>query len=153
MSNENHDEVCIVMVGNRLFHLRGRRGECPAKGHSESQPSRSRSLQSHLKILTASEDDAPLSRKFIRWNEYQGPYFTLQFGAGILYDYGAFAQDQDSKRQIAMFPGNKVRDFRVLSRKTISQNQAIDHMECRCHVRRTGQYVADETNRDHDRNA
>ena len=66
--------------------------------------------------VTASEDDAPPNRKFIRWNEYQGPYFTLQFGAGILYDYGAFAQDQDSKRQIAMLPGNKVRDFRVLFR-------------------------------------
>ena len=66
--------------------------------------------------ITASEDDEALSRKFIRWNEYQGPYFTLQFGAGLLYDYGAFAQDQDSKSQIAMFPGHKVRDFRVLFR-------------------------------------
>ena len=66
--------------------------------------------------IDASEDDGPPSRKFIRWNEYQGPNFTLQFGAGILYDYGASAQDQDSKRQIAMYPGHKVRDFRLLFR-------------------------------------
>ena len=64
--------------------------------------------------VTASEDDESVSRKFIRWNEYQGPHFTLQFGGGLLYDYGAFAQDQDSKRQIAMAPGHKVRDFRLL---------------------------------------
>jgi phosphate-selective porin OprO and OprP len=66
--------------------------------------------------ITASEDDEPPRRKLVRWNEYQGPYFTLQFGGGLLYDYGAFAQDQDSKRQIAMFPGHKVRDFRLLFR-------------------------------------
>ena len=66
--------------------------------------------------IDASEDDEPPSRKLIRWNEYQGPNFTLQFGAGILYDYGAFAQDEDSKRQIAMYPGHKVRDFRLLFR-------------------------------------
>ena len=37
--------------------------------------------------INASEDDEPPRRKLVRWNEYQGPHFTLQFGAGILYDY------------------------------------------------------------------
>jgi hypothetical protein len=59
--------------------------------------------------ISASEDDDPPRRKLIRWNEYQGPHFTFQFGAGILFDSGAFAQDQGSKRQIAMYPGHKVR--------------------------------------------
>lgn len=79
----------------------------------DSPPGSPKSLED---TVTASEDDEPLSRRFIRWNEYQGPHFTLQFGAGLLYDFGSFAQDQDSKRQIAMSPGHKVRDFRLLFR-------------------------------------
>ena len=86
----------------------------PTPASQDTAPEPSKSLED---TITASEDDdEPARRKFIRWNEYQGPYFTLQFGAGLLYDYGAFAQDRDSKRQIAMFPGHKVRDFRVLFR-------------------------------------
>ncbi|HZJ43453.1 MAG TPA: porin [Pyrinomonadaceae bacterium] len=87
------------------------RSPTPA-GH-DSPPDSPKTLED---TIDASEDDEPPSRKLIRWNEYQGPNFTLQFGAGILYDYGAFAQDQDSKRQIAMYPGHKVRDFRLLFR-------------------------------------
>lgn len=79
----------------------------------DSPPGSPKSLED---TVTASEDDEPPRRKLVRWNEYQGPHFTLQFGAGLLYDYGAFAQDQDSKRQITMFPGHKVRDFRLLFR-------------------------------------
>ena len=66
--------------------------------------------------IDASEDEKPPSRSFVDWNQYQGPYFTLQFGAGLLLDYGAFAQDHDSKRQIEMHPAGKLRDFRVLFR-------------------------------------
>src|SRR5678816_1794674 len=75
------------------------RSPTPA-GH-DSPPDSPKTLED---TIDASEDDEPPSRKLIRWNEYQGPNFTLQFGAGILYDYGASAQDQDSKRQIAMYP-------------------------------------------------
>ncbi|HKO44448.1 MAG TPA: porin [Pyrinomonadaceae bacterium] len=85
----------------------------PTPASQETPPASLKTLED---TITASEDDGPPSRKFIRWNEYQGPYFTLQFGAGLLYDYGAFAQDQNSKSQITMFPGHKVRDFRVLFR-------------------------------------
>ena len=85
----------------------------PTPASKETPPDSSKTLED---TITASEDDEPLSRKLIRWNEYQGPYFTLQFGAGVLFDYGAFSQDQDSKRQIAMYPGHKVRDFRLLFR-------------------------------------
>ena len=87
--------------------------ETPPDAPPESPPDSAKTLED---TVTASEDDESLSRKFIRWNEYQGPNFTLQFGAGLLYDYGAFAQDEDSKRQITMFPGHKVRDFRLLFR-------------------------------------
>ena len=34
----------------------------------------------------------PLPRRdFVHWNEYHGPYFTIRAGAGVLYDFAAFA--------------------------------------------------------------
>ena len=53
-------------------------------------------------------------RDFVRWNEYQGPHFTIRAGAGFLYDFAAFAQDAVSKEQIKMLPGEKLRDFRFI---------------------------------------
>lgn len=85
----------------------------PTPASPDTPPDSPKTLED---TISASEDDEPPSRKLIRWNEYQGPHFTLQFGGGILFDSGAFVQDQDSKRQIAMYPGQKVRDFRLLFR-------------------------------------
>jgi phosphate-selective porin OprO/OprP len=57
----------------------------------------------------------PLPRRnLVHWNEYRGPHFTIRVGAGFLYDFAAFAQDKESKEQIAMLPGEKVRDFRII---------------------------------------
>lgn len=57
----------------------------------------------------------PLPRRdLVHWNEYHGPHFTIRAGAGFLYDFAAFAQDKESKEQIAMLPGEKVRDFRFI---------------------------------------
>lgn len=64
--------------------------------------------------IDAMEDDALPRRRLVRWNEYEGPYFTVKFGAGILVDHAAFAQDQNSKQQIAMYPDVRLRDFRFL---------------------------------------
>lgn len=64
--------------------------------------------------IDAREDDKPPARRFVNWNEYQGPYFTIRFGAGLLIDYAAFAQDLDSKRQIEVHPEPRLRDFRFL---------------------------------------
>jgi phosphate-selective porin OprO/OprP len=50
----------------------------------------------------------------VHWNEYEGPHFTIRVGAGFLYEFGAFAQDQQSKEQIALLPDEKLRDFRVI---------------------------------------
>jgi phosphate-selective porin OprO/OprP len=57
----------------------------------------------------------PLPRRnIVRWNEYHGPHFTIRVGGGFLYDFAAFAQDKESKEQIALLPGEKVRDFRIV---------------------------------------
>src|SRR5512139_1935446 len=53
-------------------------------------------------------------RKLVNWNEYEGPFFTIRVGAGFLYDYAAYDQDEESKQQFALEPGDKVRDFRFL---------------------------------------
>ena len=66
-------------------------------------------------IENTAEAAEPLpKRDLVHWNEYQGPHFTIRVGAGFLYDFAAFAQDKDSKEQIAMLPGEKVRDSRII---------------------------------------
>ena len=57
----------------------------------------------------------PLPRRdFVHWNEYHGPHFTIRAGAGLLVDYAAFAQDNNSKEQFALSPDVKLRDFRFI---------------------------------------
>jgi len=53
-------------------------------------------------------------RELVHWNEYHGPYFTIRAGAGLLLDYAAFAQDDNSKEQFALSPDGKLRDFRFV---------------------------------------
>ena len=57
--------------------------------------------------------EAP-SRRLTSWNEFDGKYLTLRVGGGFLYEFDAYAQDQDSKSQITMYPDDKLRDMRVL---------------------------------------
>ncbi len=57
----------------------------------------------------------PLPRRdLVHWNEYHGPHFTIRVGGGFLYDFAAFAQDKESKEQIPLLPGEKVRDTRII---------------------------------------
>jgi phosphate-selective porin OprO/OprP len=53
-------------------------------------------------------------RRLVKWNEYEGPAFTIRVGGGYLYDYVSFAQDEVSKQQIAVEDQWKLRDARVL---------------------------------------
>jgi phosphate-selective porin OprO/OprP len=65
--------------------------------------------------MEAGESDADVpARRFVRWNEYEGPFSTLRFGGGFLYDYAAYDQDDVSKQQIDFSDGAKLRDFRFL---------------------------------------
>jgi len=59
------------------------------------------------------DGDAP-RRKLIRWNEYEGPYFTARLGGGLLLDTVTYVQDRDSKEQMTLNPDDDVRDFRLL---------------------------------------
>jgi phosphate-selective porin OprO/OprP len=64
--------------------------------------------------MEAGESDEEHKRKLVNWNEYHGPYFTIRFGAGFLYEFDAYAQDEQSKEQFSLLPTEKVRDFRFL---------------------------------------
>lgn len=66
------------------------------------------------KIDAAEADGAEPRRGMKHWNEYEGPYFTLRVGAGLLYDYASYSQDEDSKEQLTLNPSGVLRDFRFL---------------------------------------
>jgi phosphate-selective porin OprO and OprP len=57
--------------------------------------------------------DAP-KRKLVKWNELDGPISTFRLGFAFLYDVITYAQDEESKQQLALEPGTKVRDLRFL---------------------------------------
>jgi phosphate-selective porin OprO/OprP len=65
--------------------------------------------------IAAGEDDGmkPV-RRLVSWNSYEGPFFTIRVGGGLLYDYATFAQNEESKQQIALVEDSKLRDGRVL---------------------------------------
>lgn len=56
----------------------------------------------------------PPARRLVKWNEFEGPFFTLRASAGVILDAGAYAQDDASREQFELEPDWQVRDFRVL---------------------------------------
>jgi phosphate-selective porin OprO and OprP len=62
----------------------------------------------------AGEADAETRRELVHWNEYHGRYFTMRAGGGLLVDFAAYSQDEESKQQFALSPEFKLRDFRFL---------------------------------------
>jgi phosphate-selective porin OprO and OprP len=60
-----------------------------------------------------SDGDLPKS-PFVKFNEYEWKRFSLRWGGGFLYDYSAYAQDDDSKEQLELSPKADLRDFRVI---------------------------------------
>ncbi len=66
--------------------------------------------------IEAGEADAvePRRRKMVKWNEYEGPHFTIRVGGGVLYEGATYAQDEESEQQFDLEPDWKVRDARLL---------------------------------------
>src|ERR1700752_3703966 len=86
----------------------GRGQELPANSQSPAEAAVNASME-------AGESDADVpARQFVKWNEYQGPFSTLRFGGGFLYDYSAYNQDAVSEQQIDFSNGTKFRDFRFV---------------------------------------
>jgi phosphate-selective porin OprO/OprP len=93
-------------------------GTVQSPSSSASQKSQASATQEEQSLenteVAAQEDMDPNKRQLVRWNRYEGPYITAEFGAGFLYEIDAFAQDRQSKEQFVLHPGYKVRDFRFL---------------------------------------
>jgi phosphate-selective porin OprO/OprP len=67
----------------------------------------------------------PPARRLVKWNEFEGPFFTLRASAGIILDAGTYAQDEASREQFDLEPGAQVRDFRVMFNGRIKTKRAI----------------------------
>ena len=69
-----------------------------------------------LEVLKA--DTVPKKWKDRRWRLFPGRFSTFKFGGGFLYEYAAFHQDENGRRQLdsmgtSLKPSFDVRDFRV----------------------------------------
>jgi phosphate-selective porin OprO/OprP len=82
---------------------------CHAQGDDEAG-----AAATDTRAEAAEADGDEPRRQLVKWNEYEGPYFTARLGGGFLYDYAAYAQDADSKQQLSLSPASGVRDFRLL---------------------------------------
>jgi phosphate-selective porin OprO/OprP len=67
--------------------------------------------------IEAGDDEiATPARQLVAWNEFEGPLATFRLGGGLLYEWAAYDQDDESKEQIALVPDSKIRDVRMLFR-------------------------------------
>ena len=69
-------------------------------------------IDSEIDALESYNFKAP--RRLVKWNEYEGPAFTIRVGGGYLHDYVSFVQDDVSKQQVDVEDQWKLRDARVL---------------------------------------
>jgi hypothetical protein len=78
--------------------------------------------------VSAGEADAePPRRRLVKWNEYEGPLFTLRVGAGFLLDYATYSQDAASREQMDLEPGPKIRDTRLVIGGRIKTKRRITY--------------------------
>jgi phosphate-selective porin OprO/OprP len=65
--------------------------------------------------ITAGEaENEPPARRLVKWNEYDGPLFSVRVGGGYLYEYATYSQDANSEEQFDLASDWKLRDARVL---------------------------------------
>jgi phosphate-selective porin OprO/OprP len=77
-------------------------------------------------VLEAGDDESgEPARRITTFNEFDLKYTTFRFGAGFLYEYDAFAQNQASKEQVQVNPTPKIRDDRLLFRGRIKTDRQI----------------------------
>jgi phosphate-selective porin OprO/OprP len=93
----------------------------------------------------------PPARRLVKWNEFEGPFFTLRASAGIILDAGTYAQDDQSREQFETLESDwQVRDFRLMFNGRIKTRRKItwcagfmyDHSGDEWFVRQTGLMIA-----------
>ena len=93
----------------------------------------------------------PPARRLVKWNEFEGPFFTLRASAGVILDAGTFEQDDASREQVGSLASDwQVRDFRAMFNGRIKTKRKItwcaglmyDHANDEWLVRQTGIQIA-----------
>jgi phosphate-selective porin OprO/OprP len=99
------------------------RGQAPPAGTEVTEPA----LDDTMEAGEAEVGESQRRRRMVKWNEYEGPYFTIRVGGGALLEADGFSQDEESKQQFALEPQYKVRDARILlkGRFPASKKRAI----------------------------
>ena len=85
-----------------------------ARGQNASPAATSTPQSSTLDTTISAAEAEESSRKFVKFNEFDGKYATIRVGGGFLYEFDAYSQSDVSKQQFAMFPDERVRDARVI---------------------------------------
>jgi phosphate-selective porin OprO and OprP len=77
--------------------------------------------------IEAAETEGPEPRRrMTAWNRYEGPRFTIKAGLALMYEYGAFSQDEASERQFGLIPNDyKWRDRRFSLEGTFPKRKRI----------------------------
>jgi phosphate-selective porin OprO and OprP len=101
------DEAFASILFPRMhcIHLPGLAPAGPAAARQSATPPRDTGRDEEL---------ATPARRLVSWNEYEGKYFTIRLGGGLLYDFAGYAQDDANKEQIELHPDWKLRDARFL---------------------------------------
>ena len=86
----------------------------PSNAPQQPAPGQPPPTLDNTPLAAGDEEVAEPPRKLISWNEYNGRSFRFRVGAGFLYEYAAYSQDQESKEQFALLPAPKIRDLRIL---------------------------------------
>lgn len=96
--------VCPVLAAVLSLAAGPARGQDPGQ---QPQPTLDDTIE-------AGEAEAvePPRRKMLKWNEYEGPYFTIRVGGGFLFEGAGYTQDQESEQQFDLESDWKVRDAR-----------------------------------------
>jgi phosphate-selective porin OprO/OprP len=76
--------------------------------------------------LEAGDDELSVPvRKLVKWNEFEGASATARVGAGFLYEYAAYSQDEASKEQFALFPKAQIRDARFIFKGSFGADRRV----------------------------
>lgn len=61
--------------------------------------------------MTVGKSDSVLTSN--NWYEFDSRHSSLRIGGGVLYDWVTYIQDEESRKQISLFPKIQLRDFRI----------------------------------------
>jgi phosphate-selective porin OprO and OprP len=100
----------LFLIGSLIFSVHIARSQDTTSVRGDSIPT----LENTMEAGDEQEVVEP-RRKLIRWNEYEGPYFSVRVGGGFLYDGATYIQDPESKKQVTDLDSEiKLRDLRMV---------------------------------------